>query len=165
MKAVQARLQQETGKRACTMTLKRALKKLGYSFKRTRRSLKGRRDETDFRNTQSLLAALQRWEDRGETKLYYVDESGFAQPYAWSPVGHPREMPAYSHSQRLNVLGFLSRQGKLIYHLMMATITTERAIEAFDRLVARRRTPLPSWCWTIPVSIALLTSSASDWTG
>ncbi len=29
LKAVQARLQQETGKRSCTMTLKRALKKSG----------------------------------------------------------------------------------------------------------------------------------------
>jgi|TARA_R110002051_G_scaffold99251_6_gene169663 hypothetical protein len=61
-------------------------------------------------------------------------------PYAWSPIaiGHPREIPAYSHSQRLNVLGFLSRQGKLIYHSTMATITTEVVIEAFDRLVAQK---------------------------
>lgn len=47
-------------------------------------------------------------------------------------------MPVYSHSQRLNVLGFLSRQGKLIYHTTMATITTDVVIEAFDRLVAQK---------------------------
>ncbi|MHB0775597.1 transposase [Halomonas sp. WWR20] len=45
---------------------------------------------------------------------------------------------AYSHSQRLNVLGFLSRQGKLIYHTTMATITTDVVIGAFDRLVAQK---------------------------
>ncbi|CDG51709.1 transposase [Halomonas sp. A3H3] len=74
--------------------------------------------------------------------MYYFDESGFAQssalPYAWSPIGLPREMSAYSHSQRLNVLGFLSRQGKLIYHSTIATITTEAVIDAFDRLVAQK---------------------------
>lgn len=47
-------------------------------------------------------------------------------------------MSAYSHSQRLNVLGFLSRQGKLIYHSTIATITTEAVIDAFDRLVAQK---------------------------
>ena len=47
-------------------------------------------------------------------------------------------MPTYSHSQRLNVLGFLSRQGKLIYHLTMTTNSTEVVIEAFDRLFSQK---------------------------
>lgn len=116
-----------------------SLKKLGYSFKRARQSLKDRRDETDFRHTQGLLAELQRWEARGEADLYYFDESGFSQssvlPYAWGPVGYPRKMPAYSRNQRLNVLGFLSRQGKLIYHSTTDTVTTEVVIEAFDHFI------------------------------
>lgn len=124
------------------MTIKRALKKLGYSFKRARRSLKDRRDETDFRHTQGLLAKLQRWEDRGEAELYYFDESGFSQssvlPYTWSPVGHPQMMPAYSHSQRLNLLGFLSRQGKLIYHSTTDTVTSGAVIEAFDHFITQK---------------------------
>lgn len=44
-------------------------------------------------------------------------------------------MPAYSRSQRLNVLGFLSRQGKLIYHSTTDTVTTEVVIEAFDHFI------------------------------
>ncbi|WP_312830686.1 IS630 family transposase [Pseudomonas rhodesiae] len=142
IKAVQARLQQETGKTSCTMTIKRALKKAGYSFKRARRSLKERRDETDFRNTQSLLQELWKWEDREEAELYYFDESGFSQVssllYAWSPVGQPLELPAFSHSRRLNVLGFLSRQGKLVYHTTTDTVTTPVVIEAFDRLLEQK---------------------------
>lgn len=59
-------------------------------------------------------------------------------PYAWSPVGHPRKIPAYSHSQRLNVLGFLSRQGKLIYHSTTETVTTEIVIEAFDHFITQK---------------------------
>jgi hypothetical protein len=73
--------------------------------------------------------------------LYYFDESGFSQkssiPYAWSPVGQPLKLPAFSHSRRLNVLGFLSRQGKLIYHTTTDTVTTAVVLEAFDLLLAQ----------------------------
>lgn len=76
------------------------LKNLGYGYECTRRFLKGRRDETDFRYTQSLLAELQRWKDRSEAEFYYFDKPGFtpssALPYAWSPIGHPLEMLACS---------------------------------------------------------------------
>jgi len=104
--------------------------------------LKARRDETDFRNTQGLLKALHQREDQGEHELYYFDESGFSQsssvPYAWSPIGKPCEVPAYSHSRRLNVLGFLSRAGKLIYHTATESVTTDTVIDAFDHFVAQK---------------------------
>ncbi len=80
--------------------------------------------------------------DRGEHELYYFDESGFSQsssvPYAWSAIGKPWEVTAYSHSQRLNVLGFVSRKGKLVYHTTTETVTTETVIEAFDQFVAQK---------------------------
>lgn len=104
--------------------------------------MKEQRDETDFRNTQDLLQELWQWEEREETELYYFDESGFSQasslPYAWSPIGQPLELPAFSHSRRLNVLGFLSRQGKLVYHTTTDTVTTSVVIEAFDRLLEQK---------------------------
>ena len=85
---------------------------------------------------------LQEREDLGEHELYYFDESGFSQsspvPYAWSPIGQPFEMTAYSHSRRLNVLGFLSRAGKLVYHTSTEPVTTETVIEAFDQFVAQK---------------------------
>lgn len=59
-------------------------------------------------------------------------------PYAWSPVGQPLELPAFSRSRRLNVLGFLSRRGKLIHHTTTATVTTEVVIEAFERLIEQK---------------------------
>ncbi|QQE89514.1 transposase [Azotobacter chroococcum] len=58
--------------------------------------------------------------------------------YAWSPVGQPLELPAFSRGRRLNVLGFLSRQGKLIHHTATATVTTEVVIEAFGRLIGQK---------------------------
>lgn len=47
-------------------------------------------------------------------------------------------MQTYPHSLRLNALGFLSRQGKLIYHLTMTTNSSEVVIAAFDRLFAQK---------------------------
>ena len=59
-------------------------------------------------------------------------------PYAWSPIGKPWEVTAYSRSRRLNVLGFLSRAGKLVYHTTTETVTTETVIEAFDQFVIQK---------------------------
>lgn len=59
-------------------------------------------------------------------------------PYAWSPIGQPCEVTAYSHSRRLNVLGFLSRAGKLVFHTTTGSVTTETVIEAFDLFVAQK---------------------------
>lgn len=88
------------------------------------------------------MRQLQQWEERGEAELYYFDESGFSQassvPYAWSPVSQPLELPAFSRSRRLNVLGFLSRQGKLVYHSTTETVTTETVLEAFDLLLKEK---------------------------
>lgn len=53
-------------------------------------------------------------------------------------MGQPLKLPAFSHSRRLNVLGFLSRQGKLIYHTTTNTVTTAVVLEAFDLLLAQK---------------------------
>ena len=88
------------------------------------------------------MKALQEWEDQGEHELYYFDESGFSQsssvPYAWSPIGQPWEIPAYTHRHRLNVLGFLSRQGKLVYRTTTEPVTTATVIAAFDQFIAQK---------------------------
>ena len=56
---------------------------------------------------QGLLKELEQWEVSGDIDLRYFDESGFSQvpnlPYAWTPRGQTLELPAFSHSRRLNV--------------------------------------------------------------
>lgn len=59
-------------------------------------------------------------------------------PYTWSPIGKPWEVAAYSHSRQLNVLGFLSRQGKLVHHTTTDAVTTDTVITAFDQFVAQK---------------------------
>jgi transposase len=59
-------------------------------------------------------------------------------PYAWSPIGQPWEIPAYTHRHRLNVLGFLSRQCKLVYRTTTEPVTTATVIAAFDQFIAQK---------------------------
>lgn len=137
-----AKIQEETGKSCSRSTLRRALKKNGNSFKRVRHSLKPLRNEMDFRNTQDMLNSLKEWEEKGECQVYFFDESGFSQtssvPYAWGPIREPWEIPRYQHSQRLNVLGFLSRTGPFFHHVTTASVKTQTVIDAFDAFAAQK---------------------------
>lgn len=95
-----------------------------------------------------VLHALEQAEDRGELTLHYFDESGFSQrsslPYAWSPVGHPVCLPAFSHSRRLNVLGFLSRRAGFSYHATEGRITTDTVIAAFQQWLGNQPRSTPA---------------------
>ncbi|RYY20967.1 MAG: IS630 family transposase [Cytophagaceae bacterium] len=80
-------------------TLRRLLHQAGYSWKRTRRSLKRQRDPQAFAACQQQLAALHQAEQRGEVAVYYADEVRFSRqapvPYAWQQRGQPaEELPA-----------------------------------------------------------------------
>ena len=47
-------------------------------------------------------------------------------------------MPSYSHSKRLNVLGFLSRKGTLVYHATESKVNTEVVIEAVEHFISTK---------------------------
>ena len=87
------RLWHELGLRVSPRTLKRALRRAGYGWKRTRRSLKRQPDPAAFAACQRQLAALHRAEQAGRLAVYYVDEVRFSRqapvPYAWQVRGRP----------------------------------------------------------------------------
>lgn len=58
-------------------------------------------------------------------------------PYCWGPIGVQSLRPAHSHSKRLNVLGFLSRQGT------EGRVTTETVIDAFEHFINARQNDKP----------------------
>lgn len=73
--------------------------------------------------------------DLEKINLYYFDESGFScipsVPYAWQPIGETRELPSFP-SKRLNVLGFISIQGKSSFFPIEGNINSEKVINTFD---------------------------------
>jgi len=84
-------IKKQTGKLISKSTLKRILKKAGYSWRRLRRSLKGKRDEKEFQKFMSKLEGLKYMEDKELIELYFCDESGFSTipvvPYARKKKG------------------------------------------------------------------------------
>lgn len=86
-------------------------------------------------------------ERTNKCELFYFDESGFSQksnlPYCWGPIGVQSLRPAHSHSKRLNVLGFLSRQGKLSFQTTEGRVTTDTVIDAFEHFINARKNDKP----------------------
>lgn len=73
--------------------------------------------------------------------LFYFDGSGFctlpSMPYAWQPVGTTLELPAFP-SQRLNVLGCLSKDQRAFFHTLEGTVGSAQIADALDRFAAWR---------------------------
>lgn len=99
------------GKSVHVITLKRLLKRNGFSWKRMRKSLQKQRDEQFFRLFQQELSLLQQMAEKKEIDLYYFDGSGFNLnpnvPYCWSKKGQQAVLPAI-RSKGLTVLGLLN---------------------------------------------------------
>ena len=102
-----------------------------------RRSLRGVRDEKDFRTAQAELTQLRAAAAGGEFDLYYYDEAGFSLepcvPYAWQPQGETLELPSAA-SERLNVLGFLRHDHEFQSFVFAGPIDSQVVISCFDRL-------------------------------
>ena len=92
-------------------SLRRLARRLGYGWKRLRRSLKARRDAVLFEFFQQELAALHRSERAGGVAVVYVDECRVSRqapvPYAWQVRGQPAVcLPAERGAGGYSVLGF-----------------------------------------------------------
>jgi hypothetical protein len=73
--------------------------RLGYAWKRCRRSLRAQREPDAFAACQQQLRALHRAEAAGGAAVVYLDECRFSRqapvPYAWQRRGQPSvELPA-----------------------------------------------------------------------
>ena len=116
-------------------TLKRLCKKHRLSWKRVRKSLRGKRDDEQFYAALEEIKGLLNQADKGELDFYYFDESGFTLepciPYAWQPIGKQIEIPS-SKSKRLNVLGFIDRKCNFESYVFEGSVTSEVVIACFD---------------------------------
>ncbi len=82
-----------------------------------------------------VLVALKPVEDQGELDLYYLDEVGFCLipciPYGWQLIGQTQEI-ASQRSQRLNVLGLMTRSNQLHSYVSTQSITSDVVIACID---------------------------------
>jgi hypothetical protein len=115
------------------------LKEKNYVWKRTRHSLRKKRDEEKFRAAQVEIAELVEKSTLGEINLAYVDEAGVAQTppnrSAWTEKGEVHLTTA-ERGKRLNVLAALISTGTLFSAMFWET-TTAAAFAGFLGLLLK----------------------------
>ncbi|MBW4553811.1 MAG: transposase [Aphanocapsa sp. GSE-SYN-MK-11-07L] len=83
----------------------------------------------------NLSIVLKQLEDQGELDLYYLDEVGFCLipciPYGWQLIGQTEEIES-RRSQRLNVLGMMTRANQLHSYVSTQSMTSEVVIACID---------------------------------
>jgi transposase len=135
LKQVMAKIREEWGITTSTETIKRVLKAIGMSWHRFRRVVGGQPDAEEYEQKQAELAGLKQLEDQGELDLYYLDETGFCLipciPYGWQLIGQTEEIES-RRSQRLNVLGMMTRANELHSYVSTQSITSEVVIACID---------------------------------
>ncbi len=127
-------------------TIKRLLKRLGYSYRRARRNCAQAPRPAAEAAAQKALQRLRELARVGVCDLVYGDESGFSLqpllPYLWQPKGQTLGLAAQCHRQRLNVLGFWKCAGVEAARLMWQSRTSSLKAGDFVAAVENKLLPL-----------------------
>lgn len=127
-------------------SIKEYLKGMGFRYKRCRLSLKGKRDDAAFEHARGIVTSLQRLAQDGKCDLMYYDETGFSPnppvQYGWTPVGLTRGAEPGEHRQRVNVLGALGHDGRLVWTVKEQHTARDDVMDFFDSL-AQLPHPVP----------------------
>ncbi len=119
-------------------------KRAGLSWKRIRKSLKSKRDPALFEHSRKQLESLIEQAKRDQIDLFYFDESGFTLepcvPYAWQAIGETIELST-SKSKRLNVLGFVNRDGQFDSIVVEGSVNSAVVVACIDRFVETLHKP------------------------
>ena len=124
--------------------LRRFLKRLGYSWKRFRKSLKKKQDQEEYEKKLAELKQLIQLYKSGYIDLYFADESGFNMegyiPYGWQPKGEYIEItPAKTKSTQ--IFGLMSLDNQLESYSCQGNINSEVVIAFIDDFHARIKQP------------------------
>ena len=119
--------------------LRRFLKRLGYSWKRFRKSLKKKQNQQEYERKLAELKQLLDLYRMDYIDLYFADESGFNQeayvPYGWQPKGEYIEITP-SKSKGTQVFGVMSLDNELSAYSFKGSMNSQTVIaclEAFQQ--------------------------------
>ena len=161
IKRVIQRVKEHYHKTVSTSTIKRLARALKGKWKRTRRSLRSKRDQQQFDAAKATLEELRRRQQRKEIALFYFDECGFTLeppiPYAWQFPEEPIEIPS-SKSRRLNVLGFLSPDNTFHSLVFECSVNSDVVIACFDYLSEQ----ITQETWVVLDNASMHTSDAFE---
>lgn len=106
-----------------------------FSFTRVKKVPPKKPDDKLYHTKLNKLIQYEELEQKGSIDIYYFDESGFSQtsniPKLWSPIGSTAIVKTLA-TKRINVLGFLSKNGDLKSYIADSKVNSDKVIEVFD---------------------------------
>ncbi|MEO6321082.1 MAG: IS630 family transposase [Polaromonas sp.] len=126
-------------------TIRTMLKTNGRTWKRTRHSLKAKRNASAFAVATQEIQALLAQAATGDIVVGYLDETGMACMHpnrsAWTKIGCQHLIPAV-RGKRLNVLGSLMSSGELEDKMFTGAMTSKILIEFLDEIAEKYDKPV-----------------------
>ena len=151
-----------------TRTLSRLLNKLGMTWRRVRRDVKGKPDPDEYAQKTHALDVLEAQHEQGVLDLRYVDQTGFCLypylPYAWQETGKTIGLPS-SRSPRLNAVGFFNIDNDFQAYTFECSIDSDLMIACIDEFC--KQVTMPTVLVLDQASIhtsAAFTERLPDWT-
>lgn len=121
-------LSEELGFEVTRYMLRRFLKRLGYSWKRFRKSLKKKQNEQEYEEKLGQLKQLIELYKADYIDLRFADESGFNLegyvPYGWQPKGDYIEITP-ARTRGTQVFGLMNADNQLQCYGFQGSITSE----------------------------------------
>jgi len=115
--------------------LRRILKRLGYSWKRFRKSLKKKQDKELYEKKVAELKQLMELYHSGYIDLFFADESGFNMvgyvPYGWQPKGEYIEITP-SKTQGTQIFGLMGLDNDLETYSYIGSMNSQMVIAFLD---------------------------------
>ena len=115
--------------------LRRFLKRLGYSWKRFRKSLKKKQNQQEYQEKLAELKRLIELYKADYIDLRFADESGFNLegyvPYGWQPKGEYIEITP-SKTKGTQVFGLMNLNNQLQAYTFEGSMTSQMVIACLD---------------------------------
>ena len=115
--------------------LRRFLKRLGYCWKRLRKSLKKKQNEEEYQRKAGALKQLIELYKADYIDLRFADESGFNLegylPYGWQPKGEYIEITPVK-SKTTQVFGLMNLDNQLASYAFKGSMTSQMVIACLD---------------------------------
>jgi transposase len=137
-------LTEELGFKVSRHMIRRFLKKLGYSWKRFRKSLKKKQNEEEYNAKFAELKQLVTLYKSNFIDLYFADESGFNMegyvPYGWQPKGKYIEITP-AKTKGIQIFGLMNLNNDLESYTIEGSMNSEIVIAFLDDFKSRIKQP------------------------
>lgn len=144
LKKIAQELSKDFGYEVTIHMLRRFLKKMGYSWKRFRKSLKKYQDEANYKEKLRELKDILNLHKLKYIDLFFADESGFNMegyiPYGWQPKGEYIHItPCKTPSTQ--IFGLMSLDNRLEAYSNLGSMTSKTVIAYIDDFCKQIKQP------------------------